>query len=93
MSTRKFIWIAVVAAPFLFVLGAAASGWYFYTWVTSNTEDALIDRTLVLQYMRQGDVKFAESRVESIAWNQIISIGNRVARGQQPTVRASDAVA
>lgn len=93
MSARKFIWIAALVAPCFFVLGLATSGWYFYTWMASITEDALIDRTLVLQYIRQGDVNFAENRVESISWNQIISIGNRVARGQAPTARASEAVA
>jgi hypothetical protein len=93
MSTRKFILIAALVTPCVFVLGMATSGWYFYTWVTASTEDALIDRTLVLQYIREGDFKFAENRVESIAWNQIFSIGNRAARGQTPTVRASEAVA
>jgi hypothetical protein len=60
-----------------FVAGVAIAGWYFYGWVDQSTEDALIDRTNVLQYIRTGDIKFAEQHVESIAWNQIVSMGNR----------------
>lgn len=77
---------------FAFISGVAVAGWYFYGWVQQSTEDMLIDRTNVLQYMRTGDIKFAEQHVESIAWNQIISIGNRVADGHSVTARAREAV-
>lgn len=95
MARARFAFTITIAVIASFMAGAAGAGWYFYGWVNQSTEDALVDRTIVLQYLRTGDIgdaKFAEKRIESIAWNQIISIGNRVAAGHPATLRASEAV-
>ena len=89
---RAFLLVGAIALG-SFLAGAAAVGWYGYSLSKQMIEGMLIDRTLVLRYLRQGDFKFAEGHVESIAWNQIISIGNGAARGEAPSANAKEAVA
>ena len=80
---RVLVFLVVVALAF--IAGAGASFGYFFSKITRDidtaTESILLEKTMVLQFVREGHKDDAEHQLDSISWNQMISLGHRVERG------------
>jgi hypothetical protein len=83
---RRFIVTYLLTAAVAFVAGAAVL-WFVYlnrieAQIRAAGDQLLLDRTMVLQFIREGHISHAESHLESTAWGRIVSVGNRVAQGE-----------
>lgn len=76
----------LVAVTLAFIAGAGASFGYFFSKITRDidtaTESVLLEKTMVLQFLREGYKVDAEHQLDSISWNQMISLGHRIERGE-----------
>jgi hypothetical protein len=84
--------IALVA----FVGGAVASFNYFFSTTAkqleSMTEVSLGERTMLLQFVRDGLTRDAEQQLESIAWNHLVTLGHQVERGERLSDKVRPAI-
>ena len=96
MPRRSTIVLLTLASVVAFALGAATSFWFFAARIVAQVDNAtdslLVDRTMVLQYLRDGNTQFVEQHVESVAWNQVISVGHRKERGESPSPGVQEAI-
>jgi len=96
MSRRSTIVALTLASVLAFALGAATTFLFlvdrFATQVDKETDGLLIDRTMVLQSLRDGNTQFVEQHVESLAWNQVISVGRRKEQGEPPSAGVQEAI-
>lgn len=95
MSWRRlfaFTGVAVTA----FLAGAVACFYLYFERIEQKFEEAndelLLGRTMVLQFIRNGDIGQADQNLEATAWNQIINVGHRVERGEKVPARVLPSV-
>jgi len=95
MSLRKIFAVAALIGV-AFLAGGITCYSYFFEkiirQVDTSTEDLLLEKTMVLQFLREGHLSDADAQLESIAWNQMVSLGHRVEQGQSVPVRLRPAV-
>lgn len=96
MRRRTTIAALTLASVVAFVIGAATSFLFlaarFATQVDNISDGLLVDRTMLLQHLRDGNSQFVEQYVEALAWNQVISVGRRQEQGETPSPRIREAI-
>jgi hypothetical protein len=96
MPSRSTLATLTIAPILAFALGAAACFFLVTARFTSEldklTDGLLIDRTVALQNLRDGNTRFVEQQIESLAWNQLITVGHRKERGELPSAAVQEAV-
>jgi len=86
MTFRKSAALTVLVA-FAFLLGGIASYWFFIAklerFVDDGIDGLLLQKTEQLMLLRDGKIDYVSNQLESLSWNQLVSIGHRMERDDQ----------
>lgn len=85
MIFRRPVFLVAIMA-LAFVLGGVASYWFFVVKLervlNDNVDGLLLQKTEQLMLLRDGKIDYVSNQLESLSWNQLVSIGHRMERGQ-----------